>query len=157
MVGFARHPKLDRALWLRGIETRGEVGGGVEVRVAIDTDPLEALKLGTYVGSCLGRGGNLEYSAAAVVLDVNKQVVYCRDKRGSVVGRQLVCVCESEELVCFGVYGSAKAEVIQPLFREFDQAFASQLGVPLFRGSEGYEIASILSHEWWDDSAWVES
>ncbi len=153
---FARHPKLDRDVWLKGIETRGDIPGVGEVRIAIETDPLEALKLGTYVGSCIGRGGNLEYSAAAVVLDVNKQVVYARDERGSVVGRQLVCVSESEQLVCFGVYGSAKADAIQPLFREFDQAFAAKLGVPVFKGADEYKIASILSHEWWDDNAWLE-
>ncbi len=153
---FARHPKLDRDLWLAGLETRGEIAGTGDVRIAVETDPLEALKLGTYVGSCLGRGGNLEYSAAAVVLDVNKLVVYARDSRGSVVGRQLIALSESEELVCFRVYGAAKAELIQPLFREFDQAFAARLGVPVFNGSGECEIASILSHEWWNDSAWLE-
>ncbi len=151
---FARHPKLDREAWLAGIETRGEVPEVGELRIAIETDPLEALKLGTYVGSCLGRGGNLEYSAAAVVLDVNKQVVYARDRHDTVVGRQLVCLSEAEELVCFGVYGPAH-QSIQPLFRAFDQAFASKLGVPVFKGTD-YTIAHILSHHWWDDSAWCE-
>jgi hypothetical protein len=151
---FARHPKIDRDVWMNGIETRGRIDGVGDIRVAVETDPLEALKLGTYVGSCLGRGGNLEYSAAAVVLDVNKQVIYARDIRGAVVGRQLVALSESDELVCFGVYGSAKAEVIEPLFREFDRAFASKLGVQLYgRSSDDYVIASILSHEWWDDGA----
>lgn len=154
---FARHPKLDRELWLKGIETRGELEGIGEVRVAIESDPLEALKLGTYVGSCLGRGGNLEYSAAAVVLDVNKQVVYARDKRGSVVARQLLAISEADELVCFGVYGTAKIAASENLFREYDRTFASRLSLPLFGGSESsdeYQIATILSREWWDDSAW---
>ena len=151
---FARHPKVDREVWMNGIETRGRIDGVGDIRIAVETDPLEALKLGTYVGSCLGRGGNLEYSAAAVVLDVNKQVIYARDNRGAVVGRQLVALSESDELVCFGVYGSAKAELIEPLFREFDRAFASKLGVQLYgRSSDDYVIASILSHEWWDDGA----
>jgi hypothetical protein len=154
---FARHPKLDRELWLKGIVTHGEIEGIGEIAIAIETDPLEALKLGTYVGSCLGRGGNLEYSAAAAVLDLNKQVVYARDKRGSVVGRQLLAISEAGELVCFGVYGTAKVELLEPLFREFDRAFATRLALPVFGGSESsdeYEIATILSREWWDDSAW---
>ena len=134
---------------------RGEIEGVGEIRVAIEKDPLEALKLGTYVGSCLGRGGHLEYSAAAVVLDINKQVVYARDVRGSVVGRQLVAVSEQDELVCFSVYGSAKPTLLEPLFRDFDRALASKLGLPMFGpNSDDYVIASILSHEWWDDSAW---
>lgn len=151
---FAKHPKVDRELWLRGIETRGHIDGVGDVRIAVESDPLEALKLGTYVGSCLGRGGNLEYSAAAVVLDVNKQVLYARDKRGSVVGRQLLAISEADELVCFSVYGTVGIDLLEPLFREHDLAFAAQLGLP--RSSDEYEIATVLSHAWWDDSAWLE-
>lgn len=156
---FAKHPKLDRELWLKGIETRGQLDGVGDVRIAIESDPLEALKLGTYVGSCLGRGGNLEYSAAAVVLDVNKQVVYARDMRGSVVGRQLLAISEADALVCFSVYGTAQSDFLDALFREYDKKLAAQLGLPVFGGSasdEDYEIANILSQEWWDDSAWLE-
>jgi hypothetical protein len=123
----------------------------------VEPDPLEALKLGTYVGTCLGRGGNLEYSAAAVVLDVNKQVVYARDRRGSVVGRQLLAISEADELVCFAVYGTARVDLLEPLFRDHDRAFASRLGLALFGGSaaaEHYEIATILSRAWWDDLPW---
>jgi hypothetical protein len=156
---FARHLKLDPEIWLEGIETSGQIEGVGELRIAIETDPLEALKLGTYVGSCLGRGGALEYSAAAVVLDVNKQVVYARDKRGSVVGRQLLAISEAGELVCFAVYGTVKIELLEPLFRDYDRTFASRLGLAVFGGTdsaEEYEIAPILSRDWWDDSAWRE-
>jgi len=152
---FAKHPKVDRDAWLTGIATCVDVSGLGRVDLALEADPLEALKLGTYVGSCLGRGGHFEYSAAAVVLDVNKQVVYARDERGAVVGRQLLAMSESEELVCFGVYGAARRE-LEAAFRAFDQALAAKLGIPLFSGSPEaeYEIARILSHDWWDDSAW---
>jgi hypothetical protein len=149
---FARHPKLDAAVWIDGIETRGEIAGIGEVRIAVEKDALEALKLGTYVGSCLGRGGNLEYSAAAIVLDVNKHVVYARDARGTVIGRQVVAISEAEQLVCFAVYSTAKRELLEPLFRDHDRAFAAKLALPLC--SDDYEIVSILSREWWDDSAW---
>jgi hypothetical protein len=153
---FTRHPKLAREVWLEGVEMRGEVVGVGEVRLAIETDPLEALKLGTYVGSCLARGGYLEHSAAAVVLDVNKQVVYARDQRGSVVGRQLIAISEADELVCFRVYGTVKTDLLEPLFGEYDRTFAARLGLTLFVDAAAeYEIATILSHDWWDDSAWV--
>lgn len=153
---FARHPRLDAAAWLAGVETRGELAGIGEVRITLEHDPLEALKLGTYVGSCLGRGGSLEYSAAAVVLDANKQVIYARDARGSVVGRQLVAISEAEELVCFAVYGTAKPDQLEPLFRDHDRRFATRLGLSIYGDSasdDGYDIASILSHDWWDDTA----
>ena len=150
---FARHPRLDRDAWLTGITTHVEIDGLGRVEIKVESDPLEALKLGTYVGSCLGRGGNLEYSAAAVVLDVNKQVAYARDARGAVVGRQLLAIAASDELVCFSVYGAARRE-LEAAFRAFDKALATKLGVELFSGGAAYEIAQVLSHDWFDDSPW---
>jgi hypothetical protein len=152
---FAKHPKVNRERWLRGIETTGHIAGVGELRIKIERDPLEALKLGTYVGSCLGRGGNMEYSAAAVVLDVNKHVVYARDASGAVVGRQLVAISEADELVCFHVYGTLNVEQLEPLFGEYDRQLAAHLGLALFAADDDkYEIANILSLAWWDDSAW---
>jgi hypothetical protein len=150
---FARHPRLDRAVWLAGIELRSELPDLGAVRIAIERDPLEALKLGTYVGTCLGRGGGHVYSAAAVALDVNKHVVYARDARGAVVGRQLVALSEADELVCFRAYAPT---LLEPLFAAFDRQLAAELRVPVYaRTDASYEIASILSHDWWDDGAWV--
>ena len=154
---LARHPRLHRVSWLTGVSMRIAAGGLGDVEITLEADPLEALKLGTYVGSCLGRGGNFEYAAAAVVLDVNKQVIYARDERGAVIGRQLVAIAESDELVCFSVYGAARRE-IEPAFREYDQVLAAKVGIPLFersdRCSTDYDIARVLSHDWWDDTAW---
>lgn len=150
---LARHPGLALDLWQRGIELRVTLPDLGDIRIAVEPDPLEALMLGTYVGSCLGRGGGLEYSAAAVVLDLNKHVVYARDARGTVVARQLLALSETEELVCFSVYGPANPAHIEPPFRAFDRAFAAALGIPLHTGSD-YDIAAILSHSWWDDLAW---
>jgi hypothetical protein len=153
---LARHPQLDLGTWLAGIQLHRHVDRIGTVQLAIETDPLEALKLGTYAGSCLGRGGGLSYSAAAIVLDINKNVVYARNQLGAVIGRQLIAVSEADELVCFHVYAS-HPEQMQPLFREFDRALAAQLRMAIFDPSTAaseYEIASILSHDWWDDGAW---
>lgn len=90
------------------------------------------------------------------MLDINKNVVYARDQRGAVIGRQLIAISEANELVCFHVYAS-NPERLEPLFREFDRALAAQLRVTIFDPStaeSGYEITSVLSHEWWDDGAW---
>ncbi len=89
---LAAHPALDLDKWQAGVTLGAETEMHTMLMLTTEQDPLEALKLGTYVGSCLGLGGAFTYSAAAVVLDINKQVVYARDKRGSVVGRQLVAI-----------------------------------------------------------------
>ena len=155
---LARHPRLDTAAWLAGLTLRGQVEGLGEVALTVETDPLEALKAGTSLGTCLGRGGGLSWSAAAIVLDVNKHVVYARDARGTVVGRQLLAISEADELVCFTPYAATYAPALKPLFQAFDQALSAKLGLPvLARNEDGewsYEVASILSRQWWDDMPW---
>ena len=151
-----KHPGVDWNVWRGGLTVEGVTGAGAAVTLTVETDPLEALKLGTYVGSCLGLGGDFAYSAAAVVLDFNKQVVYARDARGTVVGRQLVAFSEDRKLVCFYVYPLDAQKRLGPLFAAYDRQFSEALGLPIYQpeGDEDFEVAHILSHEWWDDSAW---
>lgn len=160
-----QHPALVVEDWLAGVTIDVTIDGIGPVHIAVENDPLEALKLGTYVGSCLGRGGILEDSAVAPALDINKQVIYARDQHGAVVGRQLVAISERNQLVCFAVYGNANNQPLLAAFREFDRALAAKVKLPIYdkdaaatdsSNDEDYEIAVILSHEWWDDGAWQE-
>lgn len=153
---LALHPSLDLAIWLAGIPYQAALEGYGLVTLAIEPDPLEALKLGTYVGSCLGLGGSFTHSAAAVVLDINKQVVYARDSRGMMLARQLVAISEDDKLVCYWVYPLSAKPELQMLFAEYDRLLSQALGLPIYdaKGDDDYEIARILSHAWWDDSAW---
>ncbi len=153
-----RHPRVDAAKWTRGINFALRVRGVGDLDLAVEQDPIEALRLGTYVGTCLGVGQICAYSAAAVVLDVNKQVVYARNARGRVVARQLVALSEDDRLVCFEVYPESTSDDVKGAFLEFDLRFAEALGLPLYEEEEGdmrtSEIAHLLSQEWWDDSVW---
>ncbi len=153
---LAAHPRLNLEVWLRGVPHQQALDTFGTVSLMIEQDPLEALKLGTYVGSCLGLGGGFTHSAAAVVLDINKQVVYARDMRGTVLARQLVAVAEDDRLVCFSVYPLAVKPELETLFAEYGRLLSQALGLPIYEaaGDEDYEIAHILSHAWWDDSAW---
>lgn len=155
---LSKHPALNVDLWDKGIcvsERLEELG---PVTLSVERDPLEALKLGTHVGSCLGLGGGLTYSALAVVLDFNKQVIYARDDRGRMLARQLVAISEDDRLVCFEVYPLGSHQRLRQLFREYDRRFAEALGVALYKDSEEdkYTIAQILSERWWDDGPWQE-
>jgi hypothetical protein len=133
-----------------------EVDGIGRLALRLERQPLEVLQLGTYVGSCLSLGGLCDYSAAAVVLDVNKQVVYARTRRGGVVARQLVAVSEDDRLVIFSVYPRSAPGPVKRLFAEYDRRFADALGLRLFTARRGatYTVAEILSERWWDDGAW---
>ncbi len=151
-----RHPRVDAAKWTRGIELTVQVAGLGRLDLAVEQDPLEALRLGTYVGTCLGLGQVCAYSAAAVVLDLNKRVVYARNAHGRVVARQLVAISEADELVCFQVYPEAASDALQGAFLDFDLRFADALDLSVHEDAlpGTPEIAHILSQEWWDDGVW---
>jgi len=148
-----RHPGIDLATWTRGIDHHFTTGGRA-VSIRLERDPLEVLKLGTYVGSCLGLGGSFACSAAAVVLDINKQVLYARDDRNAVLARQLVAISDDDQLVPFSVYPLSTAPGLLRAFREVDRQLAAALAIEQVSADQRYSIENILSQEWWDDGAW---
>jgi hypothetical protein len=149
-----RHARIDFSLWTRGFERRLRAPDGGGVVICLEQDPLEVLKMGTYVGSCLGLGGGLSYSAAAVVLDVNKQVLYARDSQGRVVGRQLLAISDADELVPFAVYPESAPTWLRLAFDQYDTELATALGISRVDPTKPYDVEYVLSHSWWDDGAW---
>lgn len=151
-----KQPALDITSWQTGFEMSVEDAAVGTIRLAVEHDPLEKLKLGSYVGSCLGLGGSFTFSAAAVVLDFNKHVVYARDPKGRVVARQLVCLSDEGKLVPFLVYPVGTTKAMQSHFAEFDRRFAEALRIRCHNiDTDGeYAIANIISKDWWDDGAW---
>ncbi|GEM_PF-1425065 len=153
---IARHPELDIGLWSKGLSFHERIPELGPISLSLEQDPLEALKLGTHVGSCLGLGGRFSYSALAVVLDLNKQVIYARDDKGRVLARQLVAIAEDNRLICFHIYPEGAHRRLRKLFREYDRRFAEALGIAVYAkdDKEKYDIVNIISTDWWDDGAW---
>ena len=149
-----RRPALDPILWTKGIKIEGRDGKGRAVILTLEQNPFEILKLGTYVGSCLGLGGDYSWSAVSVLLDINKQVIYARDSSGRVLARQLVAISSEQELVPFEVY----PEVDEPMldaFRAYDHTFAQALGLEISTDWES-EIEAVVAPTWWNDYPWTE-
>jgi len=153
LAWYRKHNAIRPELWERGIQFETE-----QLTIQIERDPLEILKLGTYTGTCLGVGGMCSDSAIAALLDVNKKVLYARDRSGRVVARQLLAVADDDRLVCFNVYPLSSSLAVKAAFREYDRAFARALGISLYESSDnsGYEVSSVLSVYWWDDGSWDE-
>lgn len=159
LTWLKKHPRIDPAKWAQGvIFSAGTMEYGM-LDLSIEQDPLEVLRLGSYFGTCLGVGGMLCYSAAAITLDINKQVVYARSSTGRVVARQLLAIAEDGRLVCFEVYPTSAKREVRQLFREYDLCLAQHLGIEICKGlseadDDDYEIACPVSNGFWDDSAW---
>jgi hypothetical protein len=152
---LSKHPKLVVSRWTDGISLERSLPVVGNVRLALENDPLEVLRLGSYVGSCVGVGGLCDYSAAAVALDLNKRVVYARDAKGSVVGRQLLAWSELDRLECYLPYPKSASATLRALFRDYDLAFAEALGVPIAKKEEDDDqVVNIVSTDWWYDGLW---
>jgi hypothetical protein len=149
-----RQKRLNVPAWLEGMEQEATLEDGTAVRLHIELDPLEALRLGTYVGSCTGLGGTNSYSAAAFVLDLNKRVVYARNREGAVLGRQLLAVTDEEDLMVFSVYPVGASREMQKLFQQFDRDLAARLGVRIYKPTYTGSVETLLSRFWYDDDAW---
>jgi len=152
---FARHPRVDQATWITGLQLRREVPGMGEVTLSLEQDALEALRLGTHVGSCLALNGLCDYSAAAVVLDVNKRVLYARDARRRVLARQLLAISDDDTLVPFSVYPESTPPALESLFLDYDLAFSEALGLPLCDGPIYPDVENVLSTTFWHDGTWA--
>jgi hypothetical protein len=148
------HSMINFDVWQKGIVLSSNIEGYGSVRISVESEPLEVLKMGTYAGSCLGLGGENAFSAAAVMLDINKQVLYARNDEGKVVGRQLVAISEENKLVCFRVYPIGTNKSIQQLFRRYDRRFAKMLKLEVSLASANYKIRNIISQAWYDDGCW---
>ncbi len=132
------------------------VEGLGDVRLAVEMDPLEALRMGTYVGSCFGLGGAFNFSAAAVVLDANKHVVYARAEDGRFLARQILGLRSDDEgsfgLQCNDVYPPANPS-LAAAFRAYDESLAAALGVGLDKGGEW---ENLVAEDYFDDGEWDE-
>ncbi|MBL4770639.1 MAG: hypothetical protein JKY61_05745 [Planctomycetes bacterium] len=154
---LSQHANIKGSAWCAGFERshRSEPFGSLTI--ALEFDPLEVLRVGTYVGTCLGLGGSFMYSAAAIMMDGNKHVAYCRDSRGVVLARQILVLTEDDCLCCCEVYPYEGSEELAGFFAEFDRALAKSLGIkihdPEDEGADDVDdrILTLLSSSWWDD------
>jgi len=151
---FARHPRLHGETWLTGLVLRRQVPGLGEVTLSLEQDALEALRLGTHVGSCLALNGLCDYSAAAVVLDINKRVLYARDAQRRVLARQLLAISDDDTLVPFSVYPASTPPALESFFLDYDLAFSEALGLPLCDGPVYPDVENVLSTSFWHDGTW---
>ena len=143
------HTAIDVERWRRGVAVERD-----GVRLAMERDHREVLKMGTYAGSCLGLGGHNLFNAATVLLDINKQVVFARDARGNFVARQLLAISAEGKLVCFPVYvADGTRDRWQPLFAEHARSLAWALGVSIHTTGP-YAIPRVIARAWYDDGHW---
>jgi hypothetical protein len=74
----------------------------------VATDPLEVLQMGSLFGTCLSADQINAHAAVAAAVEVNKRVLFVRDARGRVLGRQLLAITAAGEIIGFTCYGGGR-------------------------------------------------
>lgn len=121
---------------------------GRQVWLGIETDPLEIFQMGAYFRTCLSPDNFNFFSVFANAADVNKQVVYARDPQGNVVGRSLLALTDSGELLTFEPYCHDPALGFAALMSEFAGTLAQQMGTQITNQGP---VSCLVATAWYDD------
>ncbi|MCC6539725.1 MAG: hypothetical protein IT162_19410 [Bryobacterales bacterium] len=138
--------------WLHAPALVFTVEGFGRVTIAPETDPLEILRMGTYVDSCFAAGGYNAHAVVAVLLDANKRVLFARDAQGKFLARQVAAVAEDARLVCYGVYPANRPAPLEDAFAAYVTEWAARLGAALADNDE--DVKPLAVARWYDDGVW---
>ncbi len=160
--------RLDHAVnrhWLRRMSTRLHldawlhapalvftVEGYGRVTIGPETDPLEILRMGTYVDSCFAAGGYNAHAVVAVLLDANKRVLFARDAQGKFLARQVAAIAEDARLVCYGVYPASRPAPLEDAFAAYVTEWAARLKVTFADTDDNVKPLAVA--RWYDDGVW---
>ncbi len=149
-----------RSLGERGVDVQfylsefGRAHG--ELWLWIENAPLGILQMGNRFNTCLSRGGCNAFAGVANAIELNKRVVYARDRKGRIVARQLWAISEDYKLVGFDVYSTYAPDEragLEAHFAAHARAWARSCGLEL---ADDGEIESLVAPEWYNDGvrAW---
>jgi len=138
---------VDPAAWLDDAPRTVIAGDGAPVELAFAHDPLEVFAMGAHFATCLSPGASNFFSVIANAADVNKRVLYAR-RGGAVVGRCLLALTDTADLLTFHAYAHDPRLRMDQLTDAFARALAAQMGVR--RAARG-GVATLLARAWYDD------
>ncbi len=125
--------------------------GGARFELRLESCPLRILQMGNYFDTCLSRGGCNAFSSVANAVELNKRVVFARDAKNRVVGRQLWALSNENKLLGFRIYTSVAEPhraALEAAFGEYARDFAARCRLEL--GDEG-EVERLFVADWYDD------
>ncbi|HEX8463216.1 MAG TPA: hypothetical protein VF627_01240, partial [Abditibacterium sp.] len=138
--------------WLSEAPREFSLGGG-RIELRLEACPLQILQMGNLFGTCLSRGGINAHSSVANAVELNKRVVFARDCRGRVVGRQLLAISGEGKLLGFHVYASiteGDADALRAAFLGFAQNLATRCGLEM---ADRGEVERLFVSDWYDDGS----
>ena len=125
-------------------------GTGIEISLELAADPKEVLLMGYYFSTCLSPHGFCFYSAIANAVDVNKHVLYARDRENHVIGRCLIALGDNGSIVPFRSYCHDASFPFASHVEQFCSRLATAMNTVV---SHTDRVSSLNLPEWYDDGA----
>ena len=126
-----------------------------EYEVSAEKNLLKVLHMGNYFGSCLSVGDFNDYSTIANAVEVNKHVLWIKNKNDKVIGRKLIVMDKKLNLYGYNSYGlgSGKKENqwILILFDIYCLELAKKAGLKLSNKYNYDDDPLNLFTKWYDD------
>lgn len=134
--------------WLEGIGPRNFEIAGETLVFDLEPDPLEIFRMGELFQTCLSPGDFCFYSTIANAADVNKRVLYARDRKGTVQARCLLALTDIGHILTFHVYANDHREAMQAAVGSFVLELSEAMGAAVdTRG----RVSTLVSKDWLDD------
>ncbi|MGC9971932.1 MAG: hypothetical protein ABSE56_15235 [Bryobacteraceae bacterium] len=143
---------VNTAIWLGEREEIHEIEGAVWT-VYLETNPLRVLQMGNLFSTCLSAGGSYAFSTVANAVEVNKRVLYIRDRSGAIVGRRLIALGGPKPtLIGFRPYGASPW--VKIVSDQFCLRLANSIGAEVTADSDLLDAVSeslSLFAKWYND------
>ena len=139
---------------VRGLEqTSADTYGGErpsKIRIMRETDPANALMLGTWVsGSCYDANGMNYWASFPDAMEANKGVFWIKDQGDRILGRVLMAIDKTGKLVTFPVYYAGYAMDLEPIVHEYARDLAKKLGIET--NGTARNVEKLLWSSWTSD------
>lgn len=136
--------------WLNAPPQQVAIAGRV-LTIAVESDPSEVFRMGSYFSTCLSIGEFNQMAVLANAYDANKQVIYVRDEKQCVIARKLISISRKYGLLGFQCYVSLPPnsaldnQAVSDAISAYCGRLAADCGIPLSDEGEPHSPANL----WW--------
>src|SRR6056297_30002 len=121
------------------------------ITISFTLEPIDYLLMGHHFGTCLSPGDINFFSAVSNAIDINKQVLYGRDNEGNPVGRCLVVLNATGQIIRYRAYAHSQRDEFDQAVENFIDELAREMSTTRTGTSASMEIPNLLSTQWYDD------
>ncbi|MCH2174714.1 MAG: hypothetical protein MK193_03180 [Lentisphaeria bacterium] len=138
--------------WTNDNEYKVKVNGFLKYYIYMENDPLHILKMGDYFNTCIRLEGDYNYSSIASAVEINKRVIYIKDRDARIVSRMLILLTEKKQLVPFKVY--SHIQDTSQVMHEYLQLLCKELKLSQIKQTNqtySHADARIFADAFWDE------